>query len=89
MSSITRFLLNLSIGAKLGIASGLSILLVFAMVVVQIRAECGDAWSRCAQVGAADDREGHGGCESVDARHADRRPRCSSRHQSGGFAKSQ
>ena len=38
MSSITRFLLNLSIGAKLGIASGLGVLLVATMVVVQIRA---------------------------------------------------
>ena len=38
MSSITRFLLNLSIGAKLGIASGLGVLLVATMVIVQIRA---------------------------------------------------
>jgi len=37
MSSITRFLLNLSIGAKLGIASGLGVLLVVTMVIVQIR----------------------------------------------------
>jgi methyl-accepting chemotaxis protein len=37
MSSITRFLLNLSIGAKLGIASGLGVLLVATMVMVQIR----------------------------------------------------
>jgi len=37
MSSITRFLLNLSIGAKLGIASGLGVLLVATMVIVQIR----------------------------------------------------
>jgi methyl-accepting chemotaxis protein len=37
MSSITRLLLNLSIGAKLGIASGLGVLLVATMVVVQIR----------------------------------------------------
>ena len=37
MSSITRLLLNLSIGAKLGIASGLGVLLVVTMVVVQIR----------------------------------------------------
>jgi len=38
MSSIIRFVLNLSIGAKLGIASGLGVLLVAAMVTVQIRA---------------------------------------------------
>ncbi len=37
MSSISRFLLNLSIGAKLGIASGLGVLLVATMVIVQIR----------------------------------------------------
>ena len=37
MSSITRFLLNLSIGAKLGIASGLGVLLVATMVVNQMR----------------------------------------------------
>src|SRR6187431_959872 len=37
MSSITRFLLNLSIGAKLGIASGLSIVLVVTMLFVQLR----------------------------------------------------
>ena len=36
MSSITRLLLNLSIGAKLGIASGLGVLLVATMVIVQI-----------------------------------------------------
>ncbi len=38
MSSITRFLLNLSIGAKLGIASGLGVLLVATMVIVQMHA---------------------------------------------------
>src|SRR5882672_4672278 len=38
MSSITRFLLNLSIGAKLGIASGLGVLLVATMVITQMRA---------------------------------------------------
>jgi methyl-accepting chemotaxis protein len=38
MSGITRFLLNLSIGAKLGIASGLGVLLVATMVIVQIHA---------------------------------------------------
>jgi methyl-accepting chemotaxis protein len=37
MASITRFLLNLSIGAKLGIASGLGILLVATMIIVQVR----------------------------------------------------
>ena len=37
MSSIIRLLLNLSIGAKLGIASGLGVLLVATMVIVQIR----------------------------------------------------
>jgi methyl-accepting chemotaxis protein len=37
MSSLTRFLLNLSIGAKLGIASGLGVLLVVTMVIVQVR----------------------------------------------------
>jgi methyl-accepting chemotaxis protein len=37
MSSITRFFLNLSIGAKLGIASGLGVLLVATMLFVQIR----------------------------------------------------
>ena len=36
MSSITRLLLNLSIGAKLGIASGLSVVLVVTMLIVQI-----------------------------------------------------
>ena len=34
---MSRFLLNLSIGAKLGIASGLGVLLVVTMVIVQIR----------------------------------------------------
>jgi methyl-accepting chemotaxis protein len=38
MSSPARFLLNLSIGAKLGIASGVGVLLVVTMVIVQIRA---------------------------------------------------
>jgi methyl-accepting chemotaxis protein len=38
MSSITRILLNLSIGAKLGIASGLGVLLVATMVIVQMHA---------------------------------------------------
>jgi methyl-accepting chemotaxis protein len=37
MSGLTRLLLNLSIGAKLGIASGLGVLLVVTMVIVQIR----------------------------------------------------
>jgi methyl-accepting chemotaxis protein len=37
MSSITRFLLNLSIGAKLGIASGLGVLLVATMVITQVK----------------------------------------------------
>ena len=37
MSGLTRLLLNLSIGAKLGIASGLGVLLVATMVIVQIR----------------------------------------------------
>jgi methyl-accepting chemotaxis protein len=36
MSSLIRLLLNLSIGAKLGIASGLGVLLVVTMVIVQI-----------------------------------------------------
>jgi len=39
MSSITRLLLNLSIGAKLGIASGLSVVLVVTMLVVQMRSD--------------------------------------------------
>jgi hypothetical protein len=38
MSSIIRFLLNLSIGAKLGIASGLGVLLVTTMVMLQMGA---------------------------------------------------
>src|SRR5205823_6844 len=38
MSSIIRFILNLSIGAKLGIASGLGVLLVATMVISQMRA---------------------------------------------------
>ena len=37
MSGIIRFILNLSIGAKLGIASGLGVLLVATMVVNQMR----------------------------------------------------
>jgi len=37
MSSMIRLVLNLSIGAKLGIASALGVLLVVTMVVVQIR----------------------------------------------------
>lgn len=37
MSAVTRLVLNLSIGAKLGIASGLGVLLVATMVIVQIR----------------------------------------------------
>ena len=36
MFGITRLILNLSIGAKLGIASGLGVLLVATMVIVQI-----------------------------------------------------
>ncbi|MEH2535834.1 methyl-accepting chemotaxis protein [Bradyrhizobium sp. AZCC 1588] len=35
---MSRFILNLSIGAKLGIASGLGVLLVAAMVITQMRA---------------------------------------------------
>ena len=38
MSSIIRLVLNLSIGAKLGIASGLGVLLVATMVISQMRA---------------------------------------------------
>ena len=38
MSGITRLILNLSIGAKLGIASGLGVLLVATMVLVQMHA---------------------------------------------------
>jgi methyl-accepting chemotaxis protein len=38
MSGITRLILNLSIGAKLGIASGLGVLLVATMVIVQMGA---------------------------------------------------
>jgi len=38
MSRIARLILNLSIGAKLGIASGLGVLLVAAMVMNQMRA---------------------------------------------------
>jgi methyl-accepting chemotaxis protein len=38
MLPMSRFLLNLSIGAKLGIASGLGVLLVATMVIVQMRA---------------------------------------------------
>ena len=38
MSRIARLILNLSIGAKLGIASGLGVLLVAAMVISQMRA---------------------------------------------------
>jgi methyl-accepting chemotaxis protein len=38
MSRISRLILNLSIGAKLGIASGLGVLLVAAMVMNQMRA---------------------------------------------------
>ena len=37
MSGIIRLILNLSIGAKLGVASGLGVLLVATMVVVQVR----------------------------------------------------
>ena len=37
MSGIIRLIQNLSIGAKLGIASGLGVLLVATMVIVQIR----------------------------------------------------
>src|SRR3954447_933820 len=36
MSRISRLILNLSIGAKLGIASGLGILLVAAMIIFQM-----------------------------------------------------
>ena len=89
MSGITRFLLNLSIGAKLGIASGLGVLLVATMVIVQMRANAAmrdlDARMSGQQTIARD---------AVDAkasirRHADRRPRSSSRQQSGRPAKSQ
>ena len=38
MSGITRLILNLSIGAKLGIASGLGIVLVATMMIVQMGA---------------------------------------------------
>jgi HAMP domain-containing protein len=37
MSGITRLIQNLSIGVKLGIASGLGVLLVATMVIVQVR----------------------------------------------------
>src|SRR5438445_13732223 len=37
MSSLIRLILNLSIGAKLGIASGLGVLLVATMVITQMR----------------------------------------------------
>ncbi len=45
MSSIIRFLLNLSIGAKLGIASGLGVLLVTTMVMLADGGQCDDAQS--------------------------------------------
>ena len=37
MSSLIRLILNLSIGAKLGIASGLGVLLVATMMISQMR----------------------------------------------------
>jgi hypothetical protein len=48
MSAISRLVLNLSIAAKLGIASGLGILLVIAMMITQSRGniEIRDADSR-------------------------------------------
>ena len=66
MSSITRLLLNLSIGAKLGIASGLGVLLVATMVIVQIRSNAAMRDLDARMVGTADDRAGRGGCEGVD-----------------------
>jgi hypothetical protein len=38
MSRLARLILNLSIGAKLGIASGLGVLMVAALVIGQMRA---------------------------------------------------
>ena len=69
-----RLILNLSIGAKLGIASGLGVLLVVVMVVSQMRANAAmrDADVRkSAQQTIARDASGR---EGVDSRHADRRP---------------
>ena len=70
---MSRFLLNLSIGAKLGIASGLGVLLVATMVIVQIRSNAAMR-DLDARMSAADDRAGRGGCQGVAARHADRHP---------------
>ena len=72
MSSLTRFLLNLSIGAKLGIASGLGVLLVVTMVIVQIRSNAAmrdlDARMAGQQTIARDAAE----AKASIARHADR-----------------
>ena len=86
--SRSRLLLNLSIGAKLGIASGLGVLLVATMVIVQIRANAAmrdlDARMPGQQTIARD---------AVDAKA--RLPECrplsaiSSRQRSGRPAKSQ
>ena len=89
MSSLTRFLLNLSIGAKLGIASGLGVLLVATMVIVQIRSNAAmrdlDARMAGQQTIARDAVE----AKASIARHADRHSRRSPRQQCGGSAKGQ
>ena len=74
MSSITRLLLNLSIGAKLGIASGLSVVLVVTMVFVQMRSDAAmrdlDARMLGQQTIARDAVD----AKASIARHAGRRP---------------
>ena len=89
MSSITRFLLNLSIGAKLGIASGLGVLLVATMVIVQIRSNAAmrdlDARMAAQQTIARDAAE----AKASIARHADRRSRSPPRQQRGRPAEGQ
>ena len=71
---MSRFLLNLSIGAKLGIASGLGVLLVVTMVIVQMRSNAAMRDLDARMAGTADDRAGCGGSEGVARRDADRRP---------------
>ena len=89
MSSLTRFLLNLSIGAKLGIASGLGVLLVVTMVIVQIRSNTAmrdlDARMAGQQTIARDAAEAKASIAGMQVGC----PRSSSRQQSGRPAKGQ
>ena len=89
MSGLTRLLLNLSIGAKLGIASGLGVLLVATMVIVQIRSNAAMRDLDVRMAGQQTIARDAVDAKASIARHADWRPRPSSRQQCGGYAEGQ